>query len=480
MTTAILPVRVPSDAKLHHCSLDIISIHAPWYHVDTMEGMARLNYNELNDTIRYTMWSVFRAEPGRLPDDRGPAATEAQDYLDGLAAKEVVVRGVYDVAGLRADADYLIWWHAEEIEQLQAAYAGFRRTTLGRASVPVWSQTALHRPAEFNRSHVPAFLAEEQARKYVCVYPFVRSYEWYLLPDEERRALLAEHGKMARDYPDVRANTVASFALGDYEWILAFEADELHRIVDLMRHLRGSETRRHVRAGDPVLHRHPGAGRRAGHQPAVTVLADLRRQVTGRRADPADVAIERRRSAAARPVPGGGGSSRVRRHDHAGRRGAVARQRRRPRTGHGGRRGTPRYGVRQRGACCASTASRSGAGWADLSGDYRAADGWVRLHCNYPQHAAGGLPGARPCPSDRGRRRPRPCRRGPRWRSRRACIAAGGAAAALRTAAEWRAHPAGGAVRGMPLVDGRPDRRRPATPRCPTPTGRCPASGCST
>jgi peroxiredoxin len=213
--------------------------------------MARLNYAELNDTIRYTMWSVFRAEPGRLGDDRGPAATEAQEYLDGLEGKGVEVRGVYDVAGLRADADYLIWWHAEEIEQLQDAYAGFRRTALGRASVPVWSQVALHRPAEFNKSHVPAFLAGEPARKYVCVYPFVRSYEWYLLPDEERRAMLAEHGQMARDYPDVRANTVPAFALGDYEWILAFEADELHRIVDLMRHLRGSVTRRHVREEIP-------------------------------------------------------------------------------------------------------------------------------------------------------------------------------------------------------------------------------------
>ena len=49
----------------------------------------------------------------------------------------------------------------------------------------------------------------------------------------------------------MRANTVASFALGDYEWILAFEADELHRIVDLMRHLRGSVTRRHVREEIP-------------------------------------------------------------------------------------------------------------------------------------------------------------------------------------------------------------------------------------
>jgi len=62
---------------------------------------------------------------------------------------------------------------------------------------------------------------------------------------------LAEHGGMARDYPDVRANTVPAFALGDYEWMLAFEADDLSRIVDLMRHLRGSETRRHVREEVP-------------------------------------------------------------------------------------------------------------------------------------------------------------------------------------------------------------------------------------
>jgi chlorite dismutase len=110
---------------------------------------------------------------------------------------------------------------------------------------------ALHRPAEFNKSHVPAFMADEEPRAYVCVYPFVRSYDWYLLPDDERRDMLKEHGMQARPYPDVRANTVASFALGDYEWMLAFEADELHRIVDLMRDLRASRARLHVREEVP-------------------------------------------------------------------------------------------------------------------------------------------------------------------------------------------------------------------------------------
>jgi peroxiredoxin len=205
---------------------------------------------DLNEVIRYTMWSVFRVRD-RLPEDRATLATEVDALIDQLAAKDVVTRGTYDVSGLRADADFMVWWHAASSDDLQEAYARFRRTALGARCEPVWSSMALHRPAEFNKSHVPAFLADEEPRGYLCVYPFVRSYDWYLLPDEERRAMLAEHGQQARGFPDVRANTVASFALGDYEWMLAFEADELHRIVDLMRELRASRARLHVREEVP-------------------------------------------------------------------------------------------------------------------------------------------------------------------------------------------------------------------------------------
>ncbi|GAA4698150.1 hydrogen peroxide-dependent heme synthase [Nocardioides conyzicola] len=206
---------------------------------------------EINDTIRYTMWSVFRLDDTLGDADRASEGAEVEKLFAELAEADVVIRGVYDVSGIRADADLMVWWHATTSEELQDAYNRFRRTTFGRRLAPVWSQMALHRPAEFNKSHVPAFLSDEDAKKHVSVYPFVRSYEWYLLEDSERRRMLADHGKMARDYKDVRANTVASFSLGDYEWILAFEADELYRIVDLMRHLRGSEARRHVREEVP-------------------------------------------------------------------------------------------------------------------------------------------------------------------------------------------------------------------------------------
>ena len=208
---------------------------------------AKPKARDVNQVIRYTMWSVFAVSSPLGDADRSLLAKEVEALQADLADAGVVVRGWYDVAGLRADADLMVWWHAETIDALQDAYSRLRRTALGASLRPVWSNAALHRPAEFNKSHVPAFLAGEEARPYICVYPFVRSYEWYLLPDEQRRDMLREHGQMAREFADVRANTVASFALGDYEWILAFEADEMHRIVDLMRHLRGSETRRHVR-----------------------------------------------------------------------------------------------------------------------------------------------------------------------------------------------------------------------------------------
>jgi chlorite dismutase len=221
---------------------------------------------ELNDTIRYTMWSVFKAAPLGVAL-RDELAGEVDALFAQLAEKDVVVRGTYDVSALRADADLMIWWHAPSADSLQDAYARLRRTALGAHLSPVWSVAALHRPAEFNRSHIPAFLAGEEARGYICVYPFVRSYEWYLLPEEERRDMLAEHGKMARTFPDVRANTVAAFALGDYEWILAFESDELHRIVDLMRELRASRARRHVREEVPFY-----TGRR---RPIADLVANL-------------------------------------------------------------------------------------------------------------------------------------------------------------------------------------------------------------
>jgi hydrogen peroxide-dependent heme synthase len=215
--------------------------------------MTRRDYRTINARVRYEMFSVFQVRSGALGPNRSATIEEARAFFDGLADTGVTLRGLYHLAGLSANADWMMWTHADSIEALQCSYNDLRRTALGRASVPAWSTAAVHRPAEFNKTHVPAFLAEEEPGAYLCVYPFVRSYDWYLLPEDDRRTMLADHGKQARNYPDVRANTMAAFALGDYEWILAFEGPQLHRIVDLMRELRATEARRHVRAEVPFF-----------------------------------------------------------------------------------------------------------------------------------------------------------------------------------------------------------------------------------
>ena len=209
-----------------------------------------LTAEQINEQIRYTMYSVFART---APQEPGAAAAALAAIEEATAGSDLVIRGWYDVGGFRADADLLVWWSAPSTDVLQDAYQALRASELGESLVPVWSQIGLHRPAEFNRGHVPAFLAGENPGKYLCVYPFVRSTEWYLLPDDERKAMLREHGMLAVPYPDVRANTVASFALGDYEWLLAFEAEEVHRILDLMRALRAATARRHMREEQPFF-----------------------------------------------------------------------------------------------------------------------------------------------------------------------------------------------------------------------------------
>jgi len=212
----------------------------------------RISAREINQRVRYTLFSVF-SRAGEVQATAGDCAAELHALVEELTGAEVEIRGFYDVSGLRPDADLMLWWHAPTAEALQGAVRRLRHTALGRVLRPVWSGMGLHRPAEFNKGHVPAFLAGAAPKKWATVYPFVRSYDWYLLPEEERRAMLVEHGMMGREYDQVLSNTVAAFALGDYEWILALEADELHDTVDLMRRLRSSEARRHVREEIPFF-----------------------------------------------------------------------------------------------------------------------------------------------------------------------------------------------------------------------------------
>lgn len=210
----------------------------------------------------FTLYTVFsRGGEGALGRQPAPGQSRAQELGDefqalveelageglGQDVDAVELRGVYDVSAMRADADVMLWLTGHRAEQLQAAVRQLHRTQLLQRTRIAFSAMGVHRTAEFARSHVPAFACGVTPEQWLVVYPFNRSYDWYLLDPKDRGRMLREHGLLGQEFPSVLANTTSAFALNDWEWLLALEADQLTDLVDMMRKLRESETRYHVR-----------------------------------------------------------------------------------------------------------------------------------------------------------------------------------------------------------------------------------------
>lgn len=205
----------------------------------------------MSQTI-YTLYPVFRATDAFRDLDPDDAAQEVENLFKAWEGT-VSVRGVYSTVGFRADADLMLWLVGPSADALQEALTAFGRTDAGRALRRSWTFMGVTKPAEFSVDHQPAFVRGEPPKRYLNVYPFVRTPEWYLLPREERAGMLREHGEAGREFPQVLANTTSAFGLNDWEWILAFEADELDAIVDCIRRLRETQARRFTKVDVPFV-----------------------------------------------------------------------------------------------------------------------------------------------------------------------------------------------------------------------------------
>ncbi|MGD7732527.1 hydrogen peroxide-dependent heme synthase [Propionibacteriaceae bacterium G57] len=201
---------------------------------------------EVAEQIAYTEYAVYSKVAGCGLSEQSVEA-ELTGWKERLAELGVTLRGVYDMTEFKPDSDVMIWTHAEKPEALQAAGQYFRSLGLAQGLSRAWTAVGVHVQAEFSKAHAPAFMYGREPKRWVTVYPFVRSHEWYLLPEDERSEMLREHGLAGRKFPNVLANTVGAFALGDYEWLLSFESDELIELVDMMRDLRYTQARLHVR-----------------------------------------------------------------------------------------------------------------------------------------------------------------------------------------------------------------------------------------
>ncbi|MFN2465787.1 MAG: chlorite dismutase family protein [Candidatus Dormibacteria bacterium] len=171
--------------------------------------------------------------------------------VESAAEGGVRVRGAYSLAGLRADADLILWCISNSADAINDLAQDIRNTGLGQHLDTREVLLGLAGPSEYNPEHLPAFLKGEFPRRYLSVYPFVKTPAWYMLPPEQRREMMAEHGRAGREHA-VAANTVRAFGLGDSEFVVALEADRLKDLVDCMDALRRLRVREYTLRDAPI------------------------------------------------------------------------------------------------------------------------------------------------------------------------------------------------------------------------------------
>lgn len=199
-------------------------------------------------------FSFFKVDPKwRWLNEIGKeeAAKEFANLIE-VANTKIKVR-VYSTVGLRADADLLVWMVSDTIEKTQVMTSKIYSTVLGKYLTPSHVFLSASRPSVYSSKVTPGFMTDEEPMKYVIVYPFVKSREWYLLPFEERKKMMEEHIMVGRKFPQVRLNTTYSFGLDDQDFMLAFETPELAAFQELIIQLRETRVSKYVVRDTPMI-----------------------------------------------------------------------------------------------------------------------------------------------------------------------------------------------------------------------------------
>ena len=160
---------------------------------------------------------------------------------------------LYLSIGLRHDTDFFLWVITKDMAALQPFTADLLKSGFGHYLKMRHLFLAMTRPSQYNPGHIPAFEMQERGRKYLFLYPFVKSRGWYLLPFEKRREMMRGHMDIGQTYPMVRLNTTYSFGLGDQDFVLAFETDEPAAFEDLVQQLRETEASRYTVRDTPFI-----------------------------------------------------------------------------------------------------------------------------------------------------------------------------------------------------------------------------------
>jgi chlorite dismutase len=161
----------------------------------------------------------------------------------------------YSTLGLKTSAELMLWWRSESIEPLQETLSRLLLTGLGRYCTVTHAFWGLTRPSIYTkrRTTQEQALDEPSRLRYLVIYPFSKTTDWYLLSRDTRQGLMNEHMRIGHEYADVRQVLLYSTGLDDQEFVVAYETDSLERHQQLVIDLRATDSRRYTLRDTPIF-----------------------------------------------------------------------------------------------------------------------------------------------------------------------------------------------------------------------------------
>ena len=208
---------------------------------------------------QYVRYAFYKVDPEwrRLPvETRAADKRELAEAIDD-APPELIVR-TYSLMGMRPDAEMLVWTVSPDLEGLQAFASRIASTALGSRLDVAHSYLAMTRRSTYIDEHAHEGTESRarirpMGRKYLFVYPFMKTHEWHQLPPEERQRMMSEHFLVGHRYPEVKIHTTYSFGIDDQEFVLGFETDDPPRFLELVMELRSAEQRPYTERDTPIF-----------------------------------------------------------------------------------------------------------------------------------------------------------------------------------------------------------------------------------
>ena len=199
--------------------------------------------------VKYTFLKVDPAWR-RLADDQ--RAADKREFLAACEdfAAERLLRA-FSTVGTRGDTDLMLLSQATNLERIHEFHVVLAQSGLMKWCSTPYSYLAMTKPSEY--SDESRLEVRPAHGRYLFVYPFVKTREWYAKPADERWRIMQEHIRVGREYPDIDLNTSYSFGLDDQEFVVAFEADDPSRFLDLVQRLRTTEASAYTKRDTPTF-----------------------------------------------------------------------------------------------------------------------------------------------------------------------------------------------------------------------------------